>query len=73
MSDIPTQPMMNGGKTAKERLAEMERDIEDLKKLVNEQEVTIATLKERLSVFSMAQAALTLIVGAVAAYIGRSG
>lgn len=72
MSDIPTLPL-NGYKTAKERLYDMERDIEDLQKCVQEQEVIIATLKERLSLFSMLQAGLTIIVGAVATYLGRQG
>lgn len=73
--EIPTTPVNGITRYRQDKLDEtiskLEDELDDLKKTVNEQAVTIASLKERLSIFSMAQSALTIVVGAVAAFIGR--
>lgn len=77
MTDVPTQPRPENGIYAY-RMNATDKSIEDLKdeinemrKTLNEQAITIASLKERLSIFALAQSALTIIVGAIAAFVGR--
>lgn len=73
-----TRPIINGetkykvGEAEKD-IAKLQKDVEDLTKIVNEQTTEIARLQERLSIFSVGEAVLTLIVGAVATWLGRSG
>lgn len=77
MTDIPTQPRPENGvynyrmNVADQSIKELRDDIDELNKKINEQAITIASLKERLSIFALAQSALTIIVGAVAAFVGR--
>lgn len=75
--EVPTQPQINGAVTKtkveslEKTIEELKADIKDLQDLTNDQRETIATLKERLSIFALATTALTVVIGAIAAFIGR--
>lgn len=77
MADVPTQPRENGGiynyrmNVTDQSIKDLEDEVKELRKIVTDQAITIASLKERLSIFALAQSALTIIVGAVAAFVGR--
>jgi ribosome-binding ATPase YchF (GTP1/OBG family) len=74
--EIPTQPVNGVAKYRQEivekDVAALERKIDELQKQINDQALVVTALKERLSIFAVAQSALTVIVGAVAAFIGAS-
>jgi predicted RNase H-like nuclease (RuvC/YqgF family) len=76
--EIPTQPQINGAvqklrtDNAEKDIEKLEGKLEELQKIVIEQGNTITALKERLSLFAVGQSILTIIVGAVAAFIGAS-
>lgn len=74
--EVPTQPVNGVTKlrqdNAEKDIEKLEQKIDALQKIVNEQGNTITALKERLSLFAVGQSILTIIVGAVAAFIGAS-
>lgn len=75
MTDMPTQPNGEYARyrmtVAEQSVRDLEGEVKELRRLVQEQAITIASLKERLSIFALAQSALTIVVGAIAAFVGR--